>query len=277
MRRPGAPPPPRPEPLAVLAASPTVVIRLARQGGRLVVEKVPADRAGRRVHRRLARQARVAAALGVEGVLEPNAEPARTGWRTWPWMAGGDLAGRVRRHGALPGDWADEVAETVDDTVRSLHRSGGVHGAITPEHVLLDADGRPVLTGLDPSARADHRTRRADLDGVDSVRAWARHGEEPARPASTSDAAPRGPGPRSARRWIPVGAGVAVAALGALGALVRTGTDDRCPSERGPLAADVDGDGCEDALEWSTRTGRLSADTGHGRRVWILGRPGDRL
>ncbi|WCO65606.1 hypothetical protein PO878_13965 [Iamia majanohamensis] len=36
------------------------------------------------------------------------------------------------------------VADVVDD----LHRAGVVHGRLTPDHVLLGADGAPVLTGL---------------------------------------------------------------------------------------------------------------------------------
>ncbi len=36
----------------------------------------------------------------------------------------------------------------VASTVADLHGMGLVHGAIAPDHVLLDADGRPVLCSL---------------------------------------------------------------------------------------------------------------------------------
>ena len=36
----------------------------------------------------------------------------------------------------------------LEATVDRLHRAGVVHGALRPEHVALDADGRPVLVGF---------------------------------------------------------------------------------------------------------------------------------
>ncbi len=40
------------------------------------------------------------------------------------------------------------VVAALASTLADLHGMGLVHGAVTPEHVLIDGDGRPVLCGL---------------------------------------------------------------------------------------------------------------------------------
>jgi len=46
------------------------------------------------------------------------------------------------------------LARELATTLADLHELGIVHGAVAPEHVLVDADGRPVLCGFASAGRA---------------------------------------------------------------------------------------------------------------------------
>jgi hypothetical protein len=62
-----------------------------------------------------------------------------------------------------------EVAEALLVVVGELHSMGWAHGALTPEHCLLTADGRLVLCSLGRASRITERTHpraRADRDAV---------------------------------------------------------------------------------------------------------------
>jgi hypothetical protein len=213
----------------------------------------------------------------------------------WPWVAGRDLAGRLTRHGRPEKPWAQAIADEIDDTVKALHERGLVHGALGADHVLLDLEGRPLLIGLDPSTRARADTRARDLKAAATIRdllvgdgAEVPTKERRSSPASDRPApAPAPPGlvpagrqPSSMRRArLPVAAGLAVTAIGAVVGMVRAGDDAACPvqgSADGPMA-DVDGDGCADQLRWSSETGQLVARTASGPMAWRLGQPGDRF
>ena len=56
----------------------------------------------------------------------------------------------------------DLVVTHLTTAVERLHRLGLAHGALRPEHVLLEADGRPVLCGFG----AAHRSRDRDPDAT---------------------------------------------------------------------------------------------------------------
>ena len=103
--------------------------------------------------RRLAREAHVLRTVAHPGVVrvlrsEGGDPPSALVLEA---VAGGALArvgttmspGAVARLGAV-------LAETVAD----LHAIGWVHGSLRPEHVLLDADSRPVLCGLGSAVQA---------------------------------------------------------------------------------------------------------------------------
>jgi hypothetical protein len=257
-------------------------------GGRLVAVKVLHPDAGRRARRRLLDQARRARAVGHRRVLAPVAvRTERRGTGTvWPWIPGRDLAGRISRHGRLDPTWASAIADEVDGIVTAMHQRGLIHGRLTAGHVLLDQDGRPVLTALDPVLRDGPAARAADRRAAAAIRALL-FGADPTTSTGASGPEPGSPGlapggpPSALRRRAPLAvvAGLVVMTSGT--AMVRVGSDpgSACPSGSGPidLRVDVDGDGCEDDLEWSSTTGRLVAETTSGSREWRLGEPGDRF
>lgn len=55
---------------------------------------------------------------------------------------------RLADHSTLEVEEAAGVVAAVAATLADLHGMGLVHGAVAPEHVLLDGDGRPVLCSL---------------------------------------------------------------------------------------------------------------------------------
>jgi hypothetical protein len=54
----------------------------------------------------------------------------------------------LAEHGPLELEEVAGVAAAVASTLADLHGMGLVHGAVSPGHVVLDRDGRPVLCGL---------------------------------------------------------------------------------------------------------------------------------
>jgi serine/threonine protein kinase len=57
----------------------------------------------------------------------------------------GSLAGQLRTHGPLPPEAAARIGVALARTLAGVHRTGRVHGALTPSTVLLRADATPVL------------------------------------------------------------------------------------------------------------------------------------
>ncbi len=88
---------------------------------------------------------------------------------------GESLADRLARSGAMAVDDAVEIGVAVANALDELHRSGEVHGGVTPARIWLEGprvrlspadavapgDGRPapapeLLDGGEPDARSDH-------------------------------------------------------------------------------------------------------------------------
>lgn len=257
---------------------------LARHDDRhLAAVKVAHAGAGRRVRRRLYRQARRAGAIarGGAGVLAPlgmtevDGRPASV----WPWMSGRDLGSRLARHGSPDPAWSGVLADDLRAVRAGLARRGRAHGAFGAEHVLLDDAGRPHLVGLDPAARPDEATMAADRRAVEELcRSITGEGAHPT--AGQPETTATGHSDRRAGRPpLAVLAGLVVTLVAAVLATVRSGEPDACPAAPEPTArmADVDGDGCDDRLRWSVGTGRLTAQTASGPQAWRLGAPGDRF
>ena len=59
---------------------------------------------------------------------------------------------------------AGALCLAVASTIESLHRTGVVHGAVEPTHVLLDAGGRPVLCGFGSAGLIGAPVRRPVTD-----------------------------------------------------------------------------------------------------------------
>jgi hypothetical protein len=127
-------------------------------------------------------------------------------------------ARRLCDSGPLPLASVAGLVGAVAATVADLHAMGVVHGAIRPEHVLLERDGRPVLCGLDASAPADDAGRAADVQALGELlrgllAAATRHGADSGhtRPAllalalRAANSAP-GAGPSAAELAAGVGA-----------------------------------------------------------------------
>jgi serine/threonine protein kinase len=144
-----------------------------------------------------------------------------------------------------------ELAATLAATVADLHEIGVVHGRLSPDHVLVRSDGRPVLCGFaeagvrDPAADVvalatafellaaavpRGRSRRDDR-AVSCLIAAAEHTRTATPPPTAADLvrllrspkvstrrAPRGHGPGSARRRR-----VALISIAALAAIGMTG------------------------------------------------------
>ena len=251
--------------------------------GRLLVTKALHPDAGRPQRRRLAAQARRAVDAPSAAVLQPvdpwvgGDAPATV----WPFVLGRDLGSRLRRHGPPEPSPAIELADGIDEAITSLHARGGVHGALTADHVLLDEGGRPLLIGLDPRRPAGDATRREDRRAAAALRAALVDGDEEALGRRQgADLALPGPPARRLRLPVPVAVGVAVTLAGAAVAQAGRGHGaDACPdieATAGPTA-DVDGDGCTDRLDWSSADGLLTATTRGSVLMWELGRPGDQL
>lgn len=73
------------------------------------------------------------------------------------YVAGPDLARRVRQQGALAASEAVNLGRDVAAALAMAHRHGVIHRDVKPQNILLDADGRARLTDFG-SARLDGLT-----------------------------------------------------------------------------------------------------------------------
>jgi serine/threonine protein kinase len=128
-----------------------VVVRARRPGEAPVVVKATPPAAGWTARAALRREARLltrAQGDGVVRLLEVVDRRGRT-LLVLDFVPAGSMAVRTAPD---PESAVAHLAATVD----RLARLGLAHGALRAEHVLLDADGRPVLCGFG----AVHRTTR---------------------------------------------------------------------------------------------------------------------
>lgn len=143
---------------AVLAGRPDrVVVRARRPDGGPVVVKATTPGAGWVARAALRREARLLEGVRGPGVVSLHDVIDRRG-RTalvLGFVPAGSLADRTAPD-------ADGFVAHLTATVDRLHRLGVAHGALCPEHVLLDADAHPVLCGWGSA----HRTTRPDPDAT---------------------------------------------------------------------------------------------------------------
>jgi tRNA A-37 threonylcarbamoyl transferase component Bud32 len=129
---------------ATLATRPGRVVLRARRGLECpVVLKATSPGAGWSARAALRREARLLDAVRGEGIAELLDVVDRRG-RTAVVLAFVPAGTLAERAAPDPGTVTCRLAATVD----RLHRAGVVHGALRPEHVALDAEGRPVLVGF---------------------------------------------------------------------------------------------------------------------------------
>ncbi|HEY5887626.1 MAG TPA: hypothetical protein VIT24_07880 [Acidimicrobiales bacterium] len=144
-------------PEAVLEGQPDrVVVRARRPGEAPVLIKATLPAAGWSSRAALRREARLLQAAQGDGVvrLVDILDHRGSTAVVHSFVPAGSLADH---HAPDP----DLVVAHLTTTVDRLHRLGLAHGALRPEHVLLDADGHPVLCGFG----AAHRTTSPDPDG----------------------------------------------------------------------------------------------------------------
>ena len=109
---------------------------------------------GRAAHRPETRQEEAAQGDGVVHLLDVLDRQGRT-VLVLAFVPAGALADRTAPD-------PDLVVAHLTTAVERLHRLGLGHGALRPEHILLEADGRPVLCGFG----AAHRSRDRDPDAT---------------------------------------------------------------------------------------------------------------
>jgi hypothetical protein len=105
----------------------------------------------------LRREARVLAAAAHPGVVRLIGATDDT--LVLERVEGGCLTGLPAQPQQVTVTWAAAVATTLAD----LHDTGWAHGAVTPDHVLFDGGGRPVLCSFGRAAGITPELRRADV------------------------------------------------------------------------------------------------------------------
>jgi len=130
-------------------------MRARRPGEAPVVVKATPPGAGWTSRAALRREARLLASAQGDGVVRLLDLLDRRGQTVLvlDFVPAGALADRTAPDPEL-------VVTHLTATVECLQRLGLAHGALRPEHVLLDADGRPVVCGFG----AAHRTSSRDPD-----------------------------------------------------------------------------------------------------------------
>lgn len=113
--------------------------------------------------RRFETECRVLGRLGqhrhIVDVYDAGVGPSGNPYIVMKLYAGGTLADRVKREGALPASDVVALGIKVSSALQAAHSEGVVHRDIKPENVLLDADGEPVLTDFGVAAIADQDGR----------------------------------------------------------------------------------------------------------------------
>jgi hypothetical protein len=115
---------------------------IEHRDGRRVAVKTAADATGAARLYREAELLRVASHPGVVKLVSVGDDGL------WPVLCTAPVDGPTLAEVSLPFEELAGVVAAVASTLADLHDVGVVHGAVAPEHVLLEAGGRPVLCGL---------------------------------------------------------------------------------------------------------------------------------
>jgi len=116
---------------------------------RVAIKLLAPSRAGDADERgRFRREARILASLSHRAIVPVLASGESRGacWFAMPLVTGGTLAERLAREGRLEPDAARTLLIALADAVAYAHASGVTHRDLKAENILLDADGRPVIS-----------------------------------------------------------------------------------------------------------------------------------
>ncbi len=145
-------------------------VRVVRHDGRLLAAKEPGESGARglRAEAEVLHRVQVPGVVELVGLSDGDHPTLLTRW-VGPRSAA-DLPLPVSPERAAA------ITLAVAATVGRLHRAGIVHGDLDPTHVLLDADGRPVLCGFGGAGPIGAPERRPATDPGPG-------GDVPARPS----------------------------------------------------------------------------------------------
>jgi serine/threonine-protein kinase len=106
---------------------------------------------------RFLREARTAAQVMHPHVIVIHQAGTHAGalFMAFEFVAGGDLAGRIRRDGPMPLGAALRLLAQCADGLQAIHEAGMVHRDIKPQNIFLDDHGRAKLGDLGLARHAD--------------------------------------------------------------------------------------------------------------------------
>lgn len=120
---------------------------------------VPPPAMARLARERMRREVLAARRLSHTNIVAVHdfAEEGQWSFMVMEYVAGPDLAVRVRERGPLPPDDVARLGQEVSSALSAGHHHGVLHRDVKPQNILLDPDGRARLTDFG-SARLDGQT-----------------------------------------------------------------------------------------------------------------------
>lgn len=120
---------------------------------------VPPPAMARVARERMRREVLAARRLSHTNIVAVHdfAEEGQWSFMVMEYVAGPDLAVRVRERGPLPPDDVARLGQEVSSALSAGHHHGVLHRDVKPQNILLDPDGRARLTDFG-SARLDGQT-----------------------------------------------------------------------------------------------------------------------
>ena len=107
--------------------------------------------------------------VGVHDIFEENG----TAYYVMECLDGGSLSDRVRKHGPLPEDEAENYIRQVADALSFIHARNTVHLDVKPSNILLNAQGKAVLVDFGISKHYDESGEQTSFTPVGISKGYA--------------------------------------------------------------------------------------------------------